>query len=378
MRIIFYQNMKANILHITDKYSYGGVETIVYKLIETFNSENVELNYLFLRDLKNKEHIINSNIFIKNYSKISFLQPLFEINQLLNLKKVKILHTHHRKGFYLSLIISFFRKDLIYIHHEHSDIVPNNPIYSNACKLAQKRGFRFIAVSKFLAKSLEKKAEIETSNITILPNFVDLQYFKQASFLEKDNARSFYHLNKHTYIIGFAGRIIERKGWLDFLNACKMLDDDGINFSALIAGDGPDLGKLKETIVTLKLERKIKLLGYCSDMRNFYASLDCFVIPSHWEGLPMSQLEVMSSGIPMISSNGPGLDEVCTDNFDCLYFEVKNHKNLYSKLIKIQKNSKLKEELSLNALNTVLEYSLKKYLYQLDVIYKVLLNNSPA
>ncbi len=366
--------MKIKILHIIDKYSYGGVETIAYNLIQSFRSESSELTYLFLRDLNNKDKLDQSNVIIKNYSRTSIVRPLLGMLSIIHSNDIKIIHTHHRKSFYLAVLLSLFTRNIYYVHHEHSDIVPPNLIYKIACNTAFKRNFKFIAVSTFLKDLMLKKTEISNESIFVIPNFVNLDKFKQISYAEREDARKKLGLESELFTFGFAGRLIERKGWLDFVQACKLLDSKGVQYCALIAGDGPDLGALKNEVAKQRIGHRVKVLGFCNDMHVFYSALDCFVIPSHWEGLPMAQLEVMASGIPMISSDGPGLTEVCTDNFDCLNFAVMNVEMLAAKMSELQHDPELQTNLKECALKTANNYSLEKYIESLDEFYVKLLS----
>ncbi len=363
------ENEKIGILHIIDKYGHGGVERIIYNLIDNYKSEKYILSYIFLRNLNNKDLIYTQNISIKDYNKYDLISPIKDIVNYIKENNIKVIHTHHRKGFYLAYILSFKYKDITFIHHEHSDIVPRNYIYTTIINRSIKKNFNYITVSNFLKNMLIEKTKLDSKNIHLLFNFVDLNKFTKITDNEKKSQRIKNNISDETFVFGFGGRIVERKGWKEFIRACRMLSDDGINYIAYIVGFGEEEVLLKNEIKKNNLKENVLFLGHCNDMKDFYSKLDCFVIPSHWEGMPMTQLEVMSSNIPMISSDGPGLNEICENMKECIYFKNKDIKDLYDKMKFAIHNKNIMNKIKDNSLKKINNFSLQTYIENLNNIY---------
>ena len=77
----------------------------------------------------------------------------------------------------------------------------------------------------------------------------------------------------------------------------------------MIAGEGPERSALEAQARTLGLADRVVLLGYRDDVCDLLASCDLFVLPSLFEGLPLSVLEAMAAGKPVVATAIGGTDE---------------------------------------------------------------------
>lgn len=114
-------------------------------------------------------------------------------------------------------------------------------------------------------------------------------------------------------VMGVVGRLSREKGVDIFLDACRLLHADGYRFSALIAGDGPDLDNLRASAAAAGLLNAIHFLGAVRNIAALYAQLDLLVIPSRSEGLPNVLLEAMQADVPVVSTPVGAVAEVLSD-----------------------------------------------------------------
>ena len=111
-------------------------------------------------------------------------------------------------------------------------------------------------------------------------------------------------------IIGVVGRLSPEKGVDLFLEACALLDRRGVAFSAIVAGDGPERGRLERRCRSLALESCVHFLGQVSHVDVLYGNLDLLVLPSRSEGLPNTLLEAMGADLPVVATKVGGVPEV--------------------------------------------------------------------
>lgn len=111
--------------------------------------------------------------------------------------------------------------------------------------------------------------------------------------------------------IGFAGRLVEGKGWRDLMQAFAGLADKELKrYSLVIAGSGQDELKIRAEAKTLGIADQVELTGALStgELAEFYRSLELFVFPSRLEeSLGMVGIEALASGIPVIASSTGGI-----------------------------------------------------------------------
>ncbi len=140
------------------------------------------------------------------------------------------------------------------------------------------------------------------ANIVVLPNYVEIP---KPVMQSKDNTK----IN-----LLFLGMVSNRKGVHDLIKAFATVVKNVPQFHLHIAGDG-DVELAKQYAHELGLDSYIEFLGWVgnTEKNKLLNDADIFVLPSYNEGLPVSILEAMSFGIPVISTNVGGIPELIED-----------------------------------------------------------------
>jgi len=103
-------------------------------------------------------------------------------------------------------------------------------------------------------------------------------------------------------IVISVGRLDLPKGFPDLLEAFDVVRKTHPCAALLLVGDGPLRGQLDRQTVELGLEGHVFLLGQRDDVGTLLEASDIYVTSSHWEGLPVSVLEAMAAGLPVIAT----------------------------------------------------------------------------
>jgi glycosyltransferase involved in cell wall biosynthesis len=111
-------------------------------------------------------------------------------------------------------------------------------------------------------------------------------------------------------IIGVVGRLSPEKGVDLLLDACAILARKGVTFSVIVAGDGPERGRLEAQCRRLALDSSVRFLGQVGNVDLVYAKLDLLVLPSRSEGLPNTLLEAMLADVPVVATVVGAVPEV--------------------------------------------------------------------
>jgi len=363
------KDKKINVLHIVDKYSFGGVETIVYKLIERFENKKINCYYFFLRDLGLKERIIKSKVIIRNYSKYS-ISPFFELLKFIDENKISIIHTHHKKGFYLAYLISLFRPELKFIHHEHGDILQKNKFYTVIMKRYKKRLNIIISVSKATKEELIKKAHINPKKIVVLYNFVDTDKFNRKNITwDVKKEKNKLGIRKDEFVIGFVGRLAYVKG-CDIL--IKALPHLYFKYKVLIAGEGPERRRLEKLADKLGVRDKIIFLGYVDNPLGTYSLVDILVTPSRSESFGLSVVEAQACGCPVITSNVSSMLEVAGKG--AILVDPYNVNEIAKAMEKVIKDKKLRAKLIKEGYKNIKRFSWEKCAREILKAYEAVYN----
>lgn len=105
------------------------------------------------------------------------------------------------------------------------------------------------------------------------------------------------------FVIGFIGRFAEQKNPLFMIEIFKHIHELNDNAVLLLIGDGVLKDKMLEAVHAAQLEESVLYLGLQEDIVRFYQAMDCFLLPSLYEGLPVVGLEAQCSGLPVFFSD---------------------------------------------------------------------------
>ena len=96
---------------------------------------------------------------------------------------------------------------------------------------------------------------------------------------------------------------------IDILHYLRNMLDNGLKITITFVGDGPQLDMAKAESKRLHLEKNAIFLGARTDVAELLPKYDMFLLLSNWEGFPISILEAMRAGLPVMASNVGGINE---------------------------------------------------------------------
>lgn len=173
----------------------------------------------------------------------------------------------------------------------------------------------------------------------------------------------------------FVGRMCKRKGIYDLLDVLEELEGTlppDIRF--FFCGDG-EVEHVTELLRVKKLDQRVAHIGWCTkeQLRLFYGETMMFILPSYHEGLPMSLLEAMHSGIPCITTRVDGMPEVVDSGNNGLLIEPGCLEQLKHSLLRLLQDRQLRKTLGENARQTVhRQFLLDAHIRTLEVVYSKL------
>jgi len=112
-----------------------------------------------------------------------------------------------------------------------------------------------------------------------------------------------------------AARLSPEKGLTFAIEALRLLVDRGHDLQLRLAGDGPSKTHLQQFVAALGLTDRVKFIGFLTEAEVIeeLQKADLFVLPSFVEGLPVSAMEALAIGVPVIATNIAGTSELIED-----------------------------------------------------------------
>lgn len=163
-------------------------------------------------------------------------------------------------------------------------------------------GVHYLAVGRHLARlAVERGAPRD--HVWFIPNSVKAP---------TAHATPFAREGQPVKIVA-AGRLHSKKGFDVLIQAVGKLRAWDFEVTCEIAGEGDERNDLEALIRQLDLDPCVRLTGWTDDVAGFLATGDLFAFPSHQEGFPLTLLEAMSVGLPVVATEIDGPDEILED-----------------------------------------------------------------
>ncbi|HVF92013.1 MAG TPA: glycosyltransferase family 4 protein [Blastocatellia bacterium] len=185
--------------------------------------------------------------------------------------------------------------------------------------------------------------------------------------------------NGHMRLLS-VGRLVAKKGFDIFIEACGILRQRGVPFETVIVGeDGDHSEEIKRRIVAHNLEQSVRLAGPMAQASLFdeYRRASMFCLPCRVldngdrDGIPNVLVEAMACGLPVVTTGISGIPEVVKDGINGLLVPTEDPEALADALIRIGQNRSLAYHLSCEAQSTVSErFDGERFAAQLAALFE--------
>lgn len=353
--MIINKEISKNILIISEGLSgKGGVVSVItnlYPYYETFN------------------HLESANQRGKVSKVTTFIKSIFKLIYYILFKSIKVVHIHGasygsfvRKSIYI-LICKTLRVRIIY--QIHSGEFPEFYKKYNFCgyiNFILKQADCLVVLTNSWRAFYQQI--INPSKIQVLNNIVSPP---EGKFVSK--------CSSYPIKILYLGVITEKKGIYDLVSVIyenKEIFKDKI---ILHIGGVGESDKLTELISQHEVEDIIEYKGWVKgeEKDSLIRESSIYILPSYYEGLPISILEAMSYGKPILATNVGGISEIVKNEFNGLLFNPGNKDAIKNAILTLTNDLILLDKMGNNSLSIVKDYYPEAVIPQLTYIYTDLL-----
>jgi glycosyltransferase involved in cell wall biosynthesis len=304
-------NKKINLLLITPCFGYGGLEQVVLNLINELDRSkfNVSICTLLEPHPEMLDLILKSGVkwnVINKKDGFDLSIPL-KLANLIRKGKIDLINSHDVGATLYAVLASLLTSKKTIVHTDHSEILGRKHLYLYSY-IMRKRLHFCITVSENLRHYLINNIGVCEKIVKTIPNGIDLSKFSH--IIENTDIRREFHINKNDLIIGSIGRLTKQKGYEYLLKAFNLLLKNKDNVKLVIAGDGEDRDELMHMAKELQVAERVIFAGHRKDIPNIIRSFDVFVLSSLWEGQPITIIEAMAAGVPIVVTDVGGNSEI--------------------------------------------------------------------
>jgi glycosyltransferase involved in cell wall biosynthesis len=347
------------ILHIIDSEGFYGAETVVINLALEQKRKGLKPTILNLRPCPDE----NSIKAIANEYNLDFtvfpLKAGFDILGTLRLLKYaeknnfKIIHSH---GYKSNILLGFIPRKI--------RIIPLISTLHGWCgtkkfsklwffEKLDLLSFKYLDAVVIVNKTMAMHPSLRNHKVRfeVINNGIPLIDFDQYSNSMDKDILDF--CKKDGFFIIAIGRLSKEKGFSLLLEVMPRLLKKDFDPHLVLLGEGAERSNLEMAILKNGLQDKVFLGGYREGARKYIPLFDLFVMPSLTEGLPITLLEAMQSGTPIVASSVGGIPEVLDDGKSGVLINSESVEELETAILKIAEDKLFSKKLKDNATKRV-------------------------
>lgn len=350
--------MKKKLLVIIENLEVGGAQNMVLELVKNIDKDKFSVNVLCYGRKRNSivEEKIESicSVLYMNISGHIKITDMVKVLKKMSELKPDIVHAHLGGVTFALPYALLHRKPAVITAHTKPEKAFSR-LNEKILRVALKTNFvKLVAVSEENYVACKKYFGISDDKCFCINNGIDEKRF----YREKHEGFTFINVARQD----------KNKNQQLLIKCFKKLHNEYPDTRLILAGDGPCHKELKELAKELELTDFVEFPGVVPDAENYLAKSDVFVLSSFREAMPLSVLEAMAAGLPIISTDVGGLKDVVKENG--ILVEAGNDEALYQSMHIMLNISKTEyEEMTVHSKEMVKDFSSVRMAEQYERIY---------
>ncbi len=327
------------IVHIVCRMEFGGVESVILNYMKQLDKSRFEF-HIITQDI-NDEKCIKSfidegfTVHIITHKRKNIVRNVIQLFKVLRKNRFKIIHSHMTLTNFYVLLLAMFLGSKVRISHSHNDMHADSKIKSFLYKVLSivncTVATHYFACGVDAASFLFGSKNMYTGKVHILNNAIDTEKYSYNVKI-RESIRKQLEVEEKV-CVGHVGRFMEQKNQLFLLEIFADYHKENPNSVLLLIGDGELKDKLIKKSRELEISGSVIFTGNVSNVNEYYHAMDIFLLPSHFEGLPVVLVEAQCSGLPCLVSDK--VDKRCNFGNEVKFISIDNTNNWVREMKKI-------------------------------------------
>ena len=318
----------------------------------------------------------------REVSAVHDLRSALRVAALIREERPRVLHTHTAKAGAIAraaAILAGNARPPVVVHTFHGHVLKGyfDPARTAFFRRVEQTLARtadvLVAVSPEVRDELVELGVAPREKFAVIRLGIPLEERLTDATADSDY-RGLYGIPKGAFVVGWVGRMTGVKDTGAVLEIVRSARTHGVDAVLCMVGDGPDRTRLEQQAHDLGIARACYFVGYQEDVAGYYRLFDAFVLPSVNEGTPVSAIEALASGTPVVANRVGGVPDVVRDGLDGFLVDPGDVTSAGAKLAVLAGDDGLRRKMGEGGRKRVLErYAVSRLVDDVDRLYRSLL-----
>lgn len=377
-------NLKINILFVIVQMKIGGSERLVHTLVKKLDRGyfNPSVAWFYGDNILKEFADLQVPLYhVPKIKKFDF-STMKTLADIIKYNNIHIVNAHH----FMSMVYLFYgckvrnKCKLIYTEHSEWEIERIPWRWKKIGGYLLKHVDGAVGVNSNVTERI--RAEFEPPHALTIRNGVDLDAFSQS---RNTPLKRELGIDDNEKVIGVVANFKKIKNHIFLLKAFRELVKNSMPVKLILVGQGfqgdPDNSEreIRDYVSEQGLNKNVLFLGYRPDISEILSIVDVFCLTSFKEGLPISLLEAMASGIPVVGADVEGIRDVIVGGKNGFLASLDDIEGLKDTLYMLLTDDSLRRKMGCEAKKMTTEYySLNACLEQYQNLFMSVIRKCPA
>jgi sugar transferase (PEP-CTERM/EpsH1 system associated) len=302
---------KRRILFVNHSLAMGGIETMIVDMVRLLPKEQYHAEVAVFEGGGTLEKALESaGVLVHRLGKREGVDAglFLRLRSLLRKGRFDVVHTHNYAAWLYGNIARRLAGTAVHVHTEHSGVAASRARYA-AERFLSKSTSAVVAVSDHVADVLVNHIGVASSRVKLIHNGVNTTRFVQNA-QQRDEVRAALGIGAPEVVVGIVARLAAIKNHTYLLDAFASLIKLSPAARLLIVGDGSERARLEQHAQQIGVSSKVIFAGERRDTERMLNAMDVYALSSTSEGMNLTLLEAMSSGLPVVATAVGGNVEI--------------------------------------------------------------------
>jgi glycosyltransferase involved in cell wall biosynthesis len=359
--------------------SVGGAEHVATELLTRLDGSRFERTACSTRSgavLSVDEELVAAGVRVLRIDRQSRreVRAWWPLISLLLRERIDILHAHGSSNIWGATLARLTGVPVV-ITHVHTGRFGDGPARLKyrlmghaATHIVSRWADAVLAVSDGVRRRLIDHEGVEPTIVRTFPNGVPA-----LPGSSDDGVRRELGIASDTFVVGTVCILRPEKGLDMLVRASAILAARFPSLKVIIAGIGPDEGRIRAMVAEAGLEETVLFLGAQRDVPRVLAALDVAVSTSDWEGMPISVLEYMAAGKAVVATRVGGIPGFIADGFEGILVEPRDAEGFAEAVARLLEDADLRAQLGVRArARQRRDFDIEVVVQRLELLYETL------